>query len=310
MQLKSEQSGQAAVIVIIVILLMCLIGPLFLHFTQKRHNQLPLNIAEAYPVGEEIVAGEVFATTLATIVYNELNGGTGWRPNDFVLWGPKLWADNNSNRQLGIIQAVRETSRVFKNHLTKVSATEFDPNLVVADTVFRNDAQKFWFPSSESKFREGADALKAYVAGLRTSPPTSKAISRRNIELIRLFQEWTDLLGGAHANLFKYEEADGSSVPIWLTDDYFYQAQGFTHVMYHMTLAVRREYDVDIKDRPTVKTLFDEVAYALGEAATLKPIMVLNGGPSGLFANHRRNLDVYIVEARQKMYSIREELEK
>jgi hypothetical protein len=80
--------------------------------------------------------------------------------------------------------------------------------------------------------------------------------------------------------------------------------------MYHMTLAVRREYDVDIKDRPTVVTLFDEVAYALGEAAVLKPIMVLNGSPSGLFANHRRNLDVFIVEARQKMCSIREELEK
>ena len=42
----------------------------------------------------------------------------------------------------------------------------------------------------------------------------------------------------------------------------------------------------------------------------LKPLIVLDGGPDGLIANHRRNLDVYIVEARQKMYSIREELEK
>jgi hypothetical protein len=29
-----------------------------------------------------------------------------------------------------------------------------------------------------------------------------------------------------------------------------------------------------------------------------------------VLANHRRNLDTYITEARQKMYSIREELEK
>jgi hypothetical protein len=42
----------------------------------------------------------------------------------------------------------------------------------------------------------------------------------------------------------------------------------------------------------------------------LKPVVILNGGPEGLFANHRRNLDAYITEARQKMYSIREELEK
>jgi len=37
---------------------------------------------------------------------------------------------------------------------------------------------------------------------------------------------------------------------------------------------------------------------------------VLDGSPDGIFANHRRNLDTYISEARQKLYSIREELER
>jgi hypothetical protein len=49
---------------------------------------------------------------------------------------------------------------------------------------------------------------------------------------------------------------------------------------------------------------------SLGKAAALKPLVVLDGSPSGLFANHRRNLDIYIVDARQLIYSIREELEK
>jgi len=52
------------------------------------------------------------------------------------------------------------------------------------------------------------------------------------------------------------------------------------------------------------------VAEALDQAASIKPLIVLNGGSAGLFANHRRNLDGFIVEARQKMYTIREELEK
>jgi hypothetical protein len=42
----------------------------------------------------------------------------------------------------------------------------------------------------------------------------------------------------------------------------------------------------------------------------MKPVAVLDGDPAGVFANHRRNLDAYIVDARQLMYSIREELEK
>ena len=55
---------------------------------------------------------------------------------------------------------------------------------------------------------------------------------------------------------------------------------------------------------------FDEAIEPLGRAAVLKPIIVLDGAPDGIFANSRRNLDTYISEARQKMYSIREELER
>ena len=35
----------------------------------------------------------------------------------------------------------------------------------------------------------------------------------------------------------------------------------------------------------------------------MKPLIVLDGSPTGVFANHRRNLDAYIVDARQKLYS-------
>lgn len=284
--------------------------PLVLHFTQIRHNRLPLDVRSEYAADRAFVPGEIFATTVAAIVEHELSSPAGWRPNDFILWGPRVLADNNANRQLGIIQAVRESVRVFKDHLTKVSATEYDPNLVAADTAFRNDAQRFWLPSAESRFRDGVRALRRYVEGLRAMPPTSKPINRRNVELIRLYQAWSDLLGDAHAALMREREADGSTVPPWRTDDYFYHAQGFAHVMHHLSLAVTREYAQDLAGRPALVALIEETAEALGRAARLKPLVVLDGRPDGLFANHRRNLDVYIVDARQRMYSIREELEK
>jgi hypothetical protein len=294
--------GGIAAIVIIVLLFIG--GPLLLHFGQKRHDRLAWNVTAQFPKDRPIVGGEVFATTVIAIMEHELDGTTGWRPNDFVLWGPHLWADNNSNRQLGIIQALRESVRVFKDHLTKVSSNEFDPNLVAADTAFRNDAEKFWLPSAEGKFREGIRHLRAYVDGLKATPPRSRPINQRNIELIRLFQAWSDLLGDAHANLYRQPES------VWRTDDDFYHAQGFAHVMFYLVQAVGREYQHEFETKPVVRTLFDEVAAALGQAAVMKPLIVLDGTPDGLFANHRRNLDAYISEARQKMYSIREELEK
>ena len=294
----------AMIAVGIAAIVICAAGPVVLHFGQKRHNVLAYSVATQFPADKAIVGGEVFATSAIAIMDHELNGITGWRPNDFVLWGPQLWADNNANRQLGIIQALRESIRVFKDHLTKVSSNEFDNNLVEADTDFRNDAQKLWLPSAESKFREAVRHLQAYVDGLRSTPPRSRPINQRNIELIRLFQAWSDLLGDAHANLYREPESP------WKTDDDFYHAQGFAHVMYYLVPAVGREYQHEFETKPVMRTLFEEVTVALGKAATLKPLIVLNGRSDGVFANHRRNLDAYITEARQKMYSIREELEK
>jgi hypothetical protein len=80
--------------------------------------------------------------------------------------------------------------------------------------------------------------------------------------------------------------------------------------MYYMMQALEREYAGQIKDDPVLKTLWDDSLDALGKAAVMKPLIVMNGSPDGLFANHRRNLDAYISEARQKMYSIREELQR
>jgi hypothetical protein len=296
-------------ILAIALLGLWLLGGLFLWVAQGRHNRLPLDLDAQYPPGQPFQPGEVFATTLIALMDHELQGGFGWRPNDFVLWGPTLGADNNANRQLGILQAVRESVRVFKDHLTKVSSNEYDPDLLEADTLFRNDATKLWFPSAENRFSQGVDRLRRYVTGLRDGSQRSRPITTRNVELVRLFQAWTDLLGDAHANLYKEREPDGSSV-WWHTDDYFYRAQGYAHVMHALMQALKREYHQLLTVKPVMQELFAESTVSLERAAEMNPLVILDGSPSGLLANHRRNLDAYIAEVRQKMYSIREELEK
>ncbi len=285
-------------------------GSLALHFGQKYHDRLGYDIDQQFPPDKPTVPGEIYASTLAAIMDHELHTGFGWRPNDLWFWGPKVGADNNADRQLGIIQAVRETMRIFKDHLTKVSSNQYDPNLVIADTDFRNDALKWILPSPEGKYDDGIQHLRMYVAGLHTTPPDSRELNTRAVELISLLQTWTDLLGDAHANLYRTTKDDGSPVHSWDCDHYFYHAQGYTHVMYHMMQAIEREYSGQFKDDPVLKTLLDDAIDALGKAAVMKPLIVLNGAPDGIFANHRRNLDGYVTEARQKMLSLREELER
>ncbi len=301
-----KKFGLAAVLIVAAFLAI----NLALHFGQKRHNRLPYDIEREFPPDKPFVSGEIYASTLAAIVEHELHDGFGWRPNDFFLWGPHVMADNNATRQLGIIMVVRETMRVFKDHLTKISSNLYDQNLIIADTDFRNDAARWMLPAAENKYEDGVQHLRAYVAGLHTTPPTSHELNQRNIELIRLVQAWTDLLGDAHANLYRSLQDNGAPVRSWQVDDYFYHAQGYTHVMYHMMRAIKREYYVPLKNKPVLAVLFDEAIDPLEKAALMKPLIVLDGSPDGIFANHRKNLDAYISEARQKMYSIREELER
>lgn len=281
-----------------------------LHFGQIYHDRLPFDVDSAFPAAKPFIPGEIYATTLAAIVDHELHSGFGWRPNDLFIWGPTLMADNNASRQIGIIMAVRETSRVFKDDLTKISSNEYDPNLVIADTDFRNDATRWILPSPESRYGDGVKHLRLYVAGLHKTPQTSRELNQRNMELIKLFQAWGDLLGDAHAMLYQAKNPDGRPVRAWQDDDYFYHAQGYAHVIYYMLIAVKREYHQTQAVKPVIEQLMDETLTPLQKAATMKPFIVLDGSATGIFANHRHNLDAYISEARQKMYSIREELER
>jgi hypothetical protein len=292
-----------AVAVVVIVALATV--PLVLHWAQKAHNVLTIDLSDLNPQGNPPpVPGEAFARSEIAIIERELGGTTGWRPNDLFFWGPRLWADNNSNRQLGILQALRDTTRVFKDHLTKVSSDVFDQNLVDADTLLRNDAERWVFPSAESRYRDAVVKLKTYVVGLHRDPPTSRPINTRNMELLRLLQAWSDLLGDAHAELFR------KNLDWFETDDVFYHAQGYCHVIVHMLPAIELDYRRELSNRPVLHGLFEEARLPLERAAVMKPLVVLNGGDTSIVANHRRNLDAYVNEARQKIYSIREELEK
>ena len=290
-------------IILAILALLALATPFVLDSMQKVHDQL--SILYVRPEGGVTPApGENFAITAATIMEHELDGPTGWRPNDLPPLGPALGADNNSNRQTGILQSLRESLRVFKDNMTKVSSDPFDTNLVSADNNLRNDPRKWMFPSAESRYREAVHNLKDYVDGLKTNPPRSRPLMGRRVELARLIQTWGDLLGDGHAELYKTD-------PSWFQiDDIFYKIQGYCHTIAHLAPAVEIEYRNELKQSPQLGQLFAEVQAPLERCAMMKPLVVFNGRATSMLANHRRNLDIYVTEARQKLYSIREEIQQ
>ena len=133
---------------------------------------------------------------------------------------------------------------------------------------------------------------------------TMEKLQIENGELIPLLTAWNVLLGTGHADLYR-TDTDWFQI-----DDDFYRVTGFCHVIANMIPAVEQEYRVELDSRAGLRTLFREILPPLARCAVIKPIYVFNGRDSGVLANSRRNLDAYVNEARQKIYSIRDELEK
>jgi hypothetical protein len=290
-----------------LVLMLWLAAIIGLHLGQRRHDQLPLDLAGLFPVGEPVPQGAVLGTTLATIVHHELNDGFGWRPNDFFLWSPRWWADNNANRQLGIIAAVRVTLAVMMDDLTKAASDPVDENLGHADTAFQADAERFMSPSAESRYTEGVDALASYVRGLGPALGTSKPFTAQHDGLPHIAAAWAELLGKAHVDLYRDDLRPRPLRP-WEADDVFYRAQGYAHVLGYCTLALEREYEQRLTKDPGLAALLKHAELTLRQAALMKPFVVLDGGPEGLIANHRRTLDAMLADARQTLEAIRDKL--
>src|ERR1022692_2557599 len=112
----SRKTKISVIAIVVAILAGWVGGGLLLPFGQKHHDHLDYDIDAHFPPSQPYKPGEIFASTLAEIMDHELHSPFGWRPNDFFLWGPRVLADNNADRQIGIIMAVRETTRIFKDH--------------------------------------------------------------------------------------------------------------------------------------------------------------------------------------------------
>ena len=338
-RVSNPQRWIGLVVVVLVLAVLPLAG-IGLHFTAKAHNNAPFDIDTEFPVlgadGRPLpeTKGAALATAIARVLGWELTG-TGWRPND-IIFNPNWWgADNNANRQLGILLATRVTAQEFSDHLTKTQSDPYDTNLFNAQSALRNRQTQFMLPSFESKMHEAIGDLDAYSAGLRSSDAQtrSRPVNLRATELVALANAWESLLGDEHNKLLqmacplwgKPNPADRPQIPglendileegcvPWMqTDDRFYEAQGVAHALYHYIRGVRRDYwpMLSNPNRTEPLHLLDEVSLALHVAAHIKPLVVLNGSASGLLANHLQNLEGWLVEALQKLAAFEREIGK
>ena len=273
--------------------------------TPSQHAPKPSTppAAQAEPPGAR--RGEIFTRALIKIIDDQVNQTVfGWRPNSIIL-GKMGLTDNVNNFQIGVLEVARRTAVVLNQQFTRFSNAEaFDPRVNEAMNYLMVNPHKYWFPSASGKYREAMQDLKGYINALETGQ--SRFYSRVD-HLIVLLNTYKDLLGSNLNNLLKDTEADGQPVSWFITDDYFYQAQGGAVAMAEMLEAVTKDFHQVLQKKNSHKIL-EEAIHALHQAAHMHPWVVTNGSKDGFLANHRCNMGGYIAEAEHLINTLQRQL--
>lgn len=261
------------------------------------------------------VNGAAFSKTNRMLLDQMLQN---WMPND-IFW-PTALLDNIPNFQIGELEVVRYNLRVIRDNLSRMRTTDtLDSMAEAAFTALSNDPYRWWFPSAESKWKEAASRLDDYMKNLVTG---RSFFYPRADNLVELLQQYASLMGGVNTRLINappdrkeavaMDETEtgkdqssktvGIDIPWRKIDDNFYYAQGVAYALFNSLQAIRKDFFTVLRDKNSVK-LVDKILESLGRC-DFEPLLVLNGSPASIFANHSLNLSGVFNDARQKVGSL------
>ncbi|MEN8246548.1 MAG: DUF2333 family protein [Thermodesulfobacteriota bacterium] len=238
------------------------------------------------------VEGLAFVDALIQPMDYELNHRFyGWRPNDIIEY-----TNNVNNFQLGVLEVTRRTTRILAERIARTGTTaRFDPNLENAMNWFMIKADRYWFPSAESKYKDGLKELRAYYDKLEKG---EAEFYTRADNLIPLLAAYGDLLGSCDENLVKTHEVDGSPVGFFKADDYFFYAKGVISSMHTILMAVEHDFYNVMATREGSLEVLHHAIELCHHALQIEPWLILNSDYGSIWANHRANMAAPISHAK------------
>ncbi|MCD6562125.1 MAG: DUF2333 family protein [Deltaproteobacteria bacterium] len=311
MKANSEEKGKKKIVVTVLVLIIIL--ALFSCFVMFINSRKPDKLT--LPDVDKRIKGAAFIMTNQMLIKQMYEN---WLPNDY-FW-PTVCLDNMPNFQLGELEVVRYNSRVLRDNLSRMRTTDkLDPSAEFAFTALSNDPFKWWFPSAEKKWKDACKSLDSFYQGLLAG---KSHFYPRADNLVELLNQYASLMGGANTRLINAphdidrvlsieEQNDGGSkeekrvstnIPWYRIDDNFYYAQGISYALYESFQAIRIDFNDVLIDKNSIK-MVDIIIEDL-DRCRFEPLVVFNGSPASVFANHSLNLSGIFNDARQKINSL------
>lgn len=262
----------------------------------------------------ELVAGELTATTVSHLMSTLLNKPGGFITNDVMP--PGLWLDNMPNWEFGVLVQVRDMTRAMRRDMARSqSQSSEDRDLARAEPLFHFDNTSWAFPSTESEYSNGLQALEKYTERLRAGNADFYA---RADNLASWMGDVNTRLGSLSQRLSASVEqgaiTDGSrpreKTPWTEIDDVFFEARGSAWALVHLLRAVEVDF-AEVIQRKNAQASLQQIIREL--EATQQPLwspMILNGGGFGMLANHSLVMANYLSRANAALIDLRRLLEQ
>ncbi len=266
----------------------------------------------------KVVVGATTTATVINISRTLLNKPGGYLSNDVTP--PGIFLDNIPNWEYGVLVQIRDMSRVLRNDFSMSQSTSTeDKDLNLAEPSFNNDANKWLWPASESKYQEGIDYLYRYLERLvDMEKPNAQFYARADnlVDWLQVVEKRlgslsqrlsasvgqerinTDLAGDAQAQQATSTPDNLLIKTSWFEiDDVFYEARGAAWGLVHLLHAVETDFGPVLKKKNALLSLRQIIREL---EATQNPIwspIILNGSGFGMTANHSLVMASYISRA-------------
>lgn len=224
-------------------------------------------------------------------------------------WDDTPFFDNKASFQRGINQALRTTSLELVNHLGRVAATsQIDRDLESARGNYFFDEETWYFgihpfgfkTPTPSYHRDAIGFLRAFNTRLENC---SAVFDARSDNLRSYFTNIVSAMGDTSALLKDRVENHAGGVFDFRADDRFWFAYGQMYGYYGMISAARADFEDVIKQR-NLNARWDEMENNFRRGLEIRPWIVANSSPDGLFASHLSTLGLYVLEVSRNMSQI------
>ncbi|HMB73445.1 MAG TPA: DUF2333 family protein [Gammaproteobacteria bacterium] len=255
----------------------------------------------------------------------------GYLSND--LMPPGVWLDNMPSFEFGVLEQCRDVARVLRDRFSRSqSQSTEDADLAIAQPAFNFSSDSWIFPATESKIREGLDALRAYQDRISNADePEAQFFARADnlnewlsvveLRLGSLSQRLsasvertrvnTDLAGEpSAANSTRRSQLVEVRTPWLQIDNVFYEARGSAWALLQFLRAIERDFSGVLEDKNATVSIAQIERELEGALGNLFSPIILNGSGFGLFANHSLVLASYISRAHSAIIDVRDLLEQ